>query len=481
MGCESCSNNASGLPKGCKNNGACGISGCEKLEVFDWLAGMQLPDHVKPFDIVEVRFKNSRKVFYRNAEGLELHIGDVIAVDAAPGYDVGVVSLTGELVRIQMNRRAVKDTIEIKKVLRKATNDDLEAWQGARKRETETMIHAREIAGGCNLQMKISDVEYQGDGGKATFFYTAEDRVDFRELIRKLAEAFKVRIEMRQIGMRQEAGRLGGIGSCGRELCCSTWLTDFRSVSTSAARYQQLSLNPQKLAGQCGKLKCCLNYELDQYRDAVKEFPPANTRLETAAGRANHFKTDIFKRIMYFMVEGEYGGSPLALGIDEVWEIIEMNKRGEKPGHIREFVAAVETVEEVTYQNVVGQDSLTRFDRSKSSKRRGNQRSGSRRPEGRDNRTAAPKGEAGAVAPQQRDNQPRPDRPDRNRNDRNRNKPRPEGNSGASKPEGGAQPPREGGGEQGERRRNNNRSRNRKPRGPRGEGQGGNSAPAADA
>lgn len=365
MGCESCSNNTNGLPRGCKNNGACGVSGCNKLEVFDWLAGMQLPDNQKPFDIVEVRFKNSRKNFYRNTEGIELHIGDVVVVESSPGYDVGVVSLTGELVRMQLKNKGVKDNHEIRKVRRIALEEDIERWQEARVKERETMMRSREIALMCGLQMKISDVEYQGDLSKVTFFYTAEDRVDFRELIRKLADAFKVRIEMRQIGMRQEAGRLGGIGSCGRELCCSTWLTDFRSVSTAAARYQQLSLNPQKLAGQCGKLKCCLNYELDQYKEAVKEFPPANTKLQLEKTRAVHFKTDIFKRIMYFFVEGEFGGSPIAVGLDDVLEIIEMNKRGEKPMSLHDFSIVEEVVEEEIYQNVVGQDSLTRFDRTK--------------------------------------------------------------------------------------------------------------------
>lgn len=376
MGCESCSNNASGLPRGCRNNGSCGVSGCNKLEVFDWLTGMQLPDNQKPYDIVEVRFKNSRKSFYRNTESLELHRGDVIVVDASPGYDVGVVSLTGELVRIQMRTKGAKDNHEIRKVLRKAQEEDIDRWQEARNMEKEAMLQARKLAAECSLIMKISDVEYQGDLGKATFFYTAENRVDFRELIRKMADAFKVRIEMRQIGMRQEAGRLGGIGSCGRELCCSTWLTDFRTVSTSAARYQQLSLNPQKLAGQCGKLKCCLNYELDQYKEAVKEFPPAKTRLETESGRANHFKTDIFKRTMYFIMEGERGASPVALQLDSVLEIIQMNERGEKPSSLHDFTIT-EEVEEEVYANVVGQDSLTRFDRKKSNARNKRRRGGS--------------------------------------------------------------------------------------------------------
>ncbi len=411
---------------------------------------MQLPEHVKLFDIVEVRFKNSRKHFFRNSDGLELHIGDVVVVDSSPGYDVGVVSLTGELVRVQMNRRNVKDNLEIKKVLRKASDDEISKWQEARKRENDTMMRAREIADSFQLQMKISDVEYQGDGGKATFYYTAEDRVDFRELIRGLAEAFRVRIEMRQIGMRQEAGRLGGIGSCGRELCCSTWLTDFRSVSTSAARYQQLSLNPQKLAGQCGKLKCCLNFELDQYRDATKEFPPANTKLETEAGRAFHFKTDIFKRIMYFSIEGERGGSPVAVGLDEVLEIIEMNKRGEKPASLKDFMI-VEQVEEVIFQNDVGQDSLTRFDRSRSNRGRG----GRRKPQGQPGNRSSNRGSGGnrsrrpssagdkpqqgdrnqgGNTPQAGENQPRKNRGGKGR--------RPGGNrgKGGGNPEGGNKP-----------------------------------------
>lgn len=461
MGCESCSNNASGLPRGCRNNGVCGISGCDKLEVFDWLAGMKLPEHVKLFDIVEVRFKNSRKHFFRNSDGLELHIGDVVVVDSSPGYDVGVVSLTGELVRVQMNRRSVKDNLEIKKVLRKASNEEISTWQEARKRENDTMMRARTIADSYQLQMKISDVEYQGDGGKATFYYTAEDRVDFRELIRALAEAFRVRIEMRQIGMRQEAGRLGGIGSCGRELCCSTWLTDFRSVSTSAARYQQLSLNPQKLAGQCGKLKCCLNFELDQYRDATKEFPPANTKLETEAGRAFHFKTDIFKRIMYFSIEGERGGSPVAVGLDEVLEIIEMNKRGEKPASLKDFMI-VEQVEEVIFQNDVGQDSLTRFDRSRSNRGRG----GRRKPQGQPSNRPSNRGGSSNRSRRPSSGGENPNQPDH----------RPEGNA----PQNGANPtngqPRKNRGGKG-RRPGGNRGRGGNPG---GGDQGGSNKPAGN-
>lgn len=385
MGCESCSNNGSGLPKGCKNNGACGVSGCNKLDVFDWLSGMELPAGQKPYDIVEVRFKNGRKSFYRNVDQLELQIGDVIAVESSPGHDVGIVSLTGELVKTQLQLKGVKDNHEVRKVYRKAKTEDVERWQEARKREEPSMQEARKIASELGLEMKISDIEFQGDGAKATFFYTAEDRVDFRELIRKFADAFGVRIEMRQIGMRQEAARLGGIGSCGRELCCSTWLTDFRSVSTSAARYQQLSLNPQKLAGQCGKLKCCLNFELDQYLEAVKKFPSGNTKLKTQGGIAFHFKTDIFKGIMYFIQQDQPGSSPVGIPVDQVKEIIAMNEAGEKPMTLMDFMVEEIVEKEEVYTNVVGQDSLTRFDqkkgrRKKSGKGRGPKR-GPKRPE----------------------------------------------------------------------------------------------------
>lgn len=364
MGCSSCST-GNGLPAGCKNNGACGTYGCNKLDVFDWLSGVPLPDGQKAFDVVEVRFKNSRKAFYRNGSGFELFQGDVVVVDASPGYDVGVVSLSGELVRIQMRKREIKDNYEVKKVLRKAGPEEIARWQEARLLEKETMMRAREIARSLNLQMKISDVEYQGDKSKATFFYTADDRVDFRELIRRYAETFRVKVEMRQIGLRVEAGRLGGIGSCGRELCCSTWLTDFRAVSTSAARYQQLSLNPAKLAGQCGKLKCCLNYELDQYVEALRGLPPSNVRLKLPKGIAIHLKTDIFKRQMYYIYDNQPGESPFALSVDAVREIIEKNKRGEEIGDLGEYYAPEEPVKEMDFAEVVGQDSLTRFDKRK--------------------------------------------------------------------------------------------------------------------
>ncbi len=387
MGCSGCSTGrgcstaSNGLPGGCKNNGSCGAGGCNKLNVFDWLANMELPGGQTTFDCVEIRFKNSRKEFFRNVNGLQLHVGDVVAVEASPGHDMGVVSISGELVRLQMKKRNVNPSSEeIKKIYRKAKPTDIEKWQEAQGLEQATMYRARTIAVKLNLQMKISDVEYQGDRTKAIFYYTADDRVDFRELIKVLAEEFKVRIEMRQIGARQEASRLGAIGSCGRELCCSTWLTDFRSVATSAARYQQLSLNPLKLAGQCGKLKCCLNFELDSYMDALKDFPEVNNvKLETNRGRAFHQKTDIFRRTMFFSYTDEPDNF-IPLTVDRVKEVMEMNKNGAKPEDLSIKIITPKIIEKnPDYENVVGQDSLTRFDQKKkvkfknSNKKRGDQ------------------------------------------------------------------------------------------------------------
>lgn len=447
MGCSSCSSN-NGLPAGCKNNGACGTYGCNKLDVFDWLAGMEVPMGQKAFDIVEVRFKNSRKGFFRNSTGLELFQGDVIAVEASPGYDVGVVSLSGELVRVQMKHKDVKDNYEIKKVLRKATQQDIEKWQEARKNEQETMMRARTIARELDLQMKISDVEYQGDKTKVTFFYTADDRVDFRELIKKYAEAFRVRIEMRQIGYRVEAGRLGGIGSCGRELCCSSWLTDFRAVSTSAARYQQLSLNPSKLAGQCGKLKCCLNYELDQYAEALKDLPSVAVKLKLPKGIASHFKTDIFKRTYYYTYDGKPEESPFPLSVDAVKEIIERNKRGVAIEDVEDFMDVEEVEEETDFAQVVGQDSLTRFDQKKRRKPGNNK---NRRPNNRQG--GQPSQNQGGAGGQQQGNRPQGNKPGNNQHP-------------PSGPREGQGPKNQGGGNRG-------RGPQRGPRGPRPEQKGG--------
>ncbi|SEK71803.1 Cell fate regulator YaaT, PSP1 superfamily (controls sporulation, competence, biofilm development) [Aquimarina amphilecti] len=374
MGCSSCSSGKDGQPKGCKNNGTCGTDGCNKLTVFDWLSNMSLPGGVAPFHCVEVRFKNGRKSFFKNTENLSLSIGDIVATEASPGHDVGIVTLTGELVRIQMKKKKVDvDSEDVKKIYRKASQKDIDIWQKARDREQSIQVRSREIAIRLKLQMKISDIEFQGDGSKCTFYYTAEERVDFRQLIKEFAQEFSTRIEMRQIGFRQEAARLGGIGSCGRELCCSTWLTDFRSVNTSAARYQQLSLNPQKLAGQCGKLKCCLNYELDAYIDALNEFPKMEIKLQTEKGTAVCQKIDIFKGYLWYAYEGEWMNWH-KISADHANEIIDANKKKEKVASLEEFASELIEDTKVDFENVVGQDSLTRFDQPKRSRRRNKNR-----------------------------------------------------------------------------------------------------------
>ncbi len=372
MSCNSCSSDINGVPKGCKSNGNCGSGSCEKLAVFDWLSNMALPSGQEEFDIYEIRFKNGRKHFFRNNDKLKIAIGDILAVEGNPGHDVGTVSLAGELVKVQMRKKGIAfDSEDIKKIYRKATQKDIDIWQEAREKEYDTQYRGREILGRLGLKMKLSDVEYQGDGNKATFYYTADDRVDFRQLIRDLASAFNIRVEMKQVGLRQEAARLGGIGSCGRELCCSTWLTDLRKVNTAAARYQQLSLNPQKLAGQCGKLKCCLNYELDTYLDALKEFPKTDVSLKTEKGDAVFVKMDIFKELLWYTYR-EDRSKWYKFSLDQVLEIIERNKSEEKIASLEEYEMELLVEEEssVDFENVVGQDSLTRFDLPKRNKNR---------------------------------------------------------------------------------------------------------------
>ncbi len=375
MACNSCSTGKDGQPKGCKNNGTCGTDSCNKLTVFDWLSNMSLPSGEKPYNWVEVRFKNGRKHYYHNTENLTLSIGDVVATQAQSGHDIGMVTLTGELVRVQMKRKNISDEgDDILKIYRKASQKDIDIWSKARDREEPMKVKARQFAIDLRLQMKISDIEFQGDSSKATFYYTAEERVDFRELIKVFAREFRTRIEMKQVGFRQEAARLGGIGSCGRELCCSTWLTDFRSVSTSAARYQQLSLNPQKLAGQCGKLKCCLNYELDTYLDALKDFPKTDIKLKTAKGIAVCQKTDIFKGHLWYAYEGEWANWH-KITTTQANEIIEANKNNDKIESLEEYASNVIEDTKAEFENVVGQDSLTRFDSPKrNNKRKNNKR-----------------------------------------------------------------------------------------------------------
>ncbi len=344
---------------------------CNKLDAFDWLRNIKPPEVSPVSDIVEVRFKNSRKDFFRATPDMDLKTGDIVAVEASPGHDIGIVTLTGEVVRLQLkNKKVDPDSEEIRRVYRKAKVSDIEKWVTAVKQEDSTMFRSREIADSLSLDMKISDVEYQGDRTKAIFYYTADDRVDFRELIRVLADAFGVRIEMRQIGMRQEASRLGGIGSCGRELCCSTWLTKFTSVSTNSARTQQLSLNPQKLAGQCSKLKCCINYEDACYQDMLKDFPDTETTLLTRKGEATFQKMDVLRRMMCYSYK-ESPGHIVTISTERAKEIIEMNRKDQRPDDIEDYQGIEPTgpADNFSTESNNLEDSLTRFDKPKTAKK----------------------------------------------------------------------------------------------------------------
>lgn len=347
-----------------------------KLEVYDWLK--DLPEAQQENDLVEVRFKNTRKGYYRNTTNIKLEVGDIVAVEASPGHDIGEVTLIGHLVPLQMRKHAPKHEVELKRVYRKAKPNDIEKYEEAKAREHSTMIRARKIAEDLGLNMKIGDVEYQGDGNKAIFYYIAEDRVDFRQLIKVLADAFKVRIEMKQIGVRQEAGRIGGIGPCGRELCCAGWMTNFVSVATSAARYQDISLNPQKLAGQCAKLKCCLNFEVDAYVEARKKMPSKEIELETKDNTYYFFKADIFARQITYSTDKAIPANLVTIDAGRAFEIIALNRRGIKPDRLERDDQQREPTKK-EYQDVVGQDSLTRFDNKKRKKKGGNGNSNNNR------------------------------------------------------------------------------------------------------
>jgi cell fate regulator YaaT (PSP1 superfamily) len=325
MSCSSCGTKEA---PGCQNNGHCSTGGCNKLNVFDWLSNMDMPA-LHRFEITEIRFKNGRKGFYRNDKKLDIVTGDPVVVDVPGGHHIGYVSLQGELVRLQMTKKGIADNDEIKEIYRKASGRDLERWEETKNREPSVLYRTKEIIQERKMEMKLTDVEYQADGTKATFYYSADDRVDFRELIKILASEFRIRIEMRQINLREEAGRIGGVGVCGRELCCSTWLSDFKAVSTQAARYQNLSLNPSKLSGQCGRLKCCLNYELDTYMEALKDIPELNNPLKTERGLAVLQKTDIFRKIMWFGYEDD--NNWYSVNVKRVKEILNLNEKGIKP------------------------------------------------------------------------------------------------------------------------------------------------------
>ncbi len=361
---------------------------CVKLDVYNWLSDIENTSN--PEEFIEIRFKNTRKDYFRNVNQLKLEVGELVAVEASPGHDIGMVSMIGDLVRRQMKRHKVTLVNgEMKKVYRKAKQADIEKWEASMKREHETMIKSRQITAELNLNMKIGDVEYQGDGTKAIFYYIADDRVDFRQLIKVLAETFHIRVEMKQIGARQEAGRIGGIGPCGRQLCCCSWMSTFSSVTTGAARYQEISLNPQKLAGQCSKLKCCLNYEVDSYIDEQKFFP-SKVKLETEEGTFQYFKADVFKRTYWYVSDSRVPSGQYGVPVERVLKIINLNRKGIKPEKLIEVVDSTKEKAANDYGNVVGQDSLTRFDKPRDDSRK-NRRPGKHR--SRPVSQASPEGE----------------------------------------------------------------------------------------
>ncbi len=429
----------------CSNGGGCcAVRG--KLSCHNWLD--DVPGGLNQFDMIEVQFKNTRKGYYKNNTNIPLAIGDMVAVEASPGHDIGQVTLTGKLVALQMKKSNLRADAEILRVFRIAKASDLERFEAAKARENDTMIRSRKIAEDLRLNMKIGDVEYQGDGNKAIFYYIADDRVDFRQLIKILADTFKIRVEMKQIGARQEAGRIGGIGPCGRPLCCSSWMTNFVSVSTSAARYQDISLNPQKLAGQCAKLKCCLNFEVDTYAEAVKKMPPKDTWLDTKDSTYYHFKSDIFKREITYSTDRQMAVNLVTISADRAFEIIMMNRKGNRPDtlSIEENQKKAAPKE---FGDIIGQDSVTRFDknkRKKNNRNRNNSNSQERNNEenkGNDN--------------QQNGNQPRDNRPPRPPRDKNRNN-NPQRNDAAPRDNNA---PRQ----QGEQRQRQNNDRRRPNRG----------------
>ncbi|MDZ4072641.1 MAG: regulatory iron-sulfur-containing complex subunit RicT [Sediminibacterium sp.] len=435
MGCGSC---GTGKPNGCKSNGGCSTGGCNRLNVHDWLMNLPFSDPESSCKVVEVSFKQgSRKEFFRNTTLQFFEKGDYVTVEGVSGFDVGEVSLTGELVRIQMKKKGVDEfNPEMKKILRRSTERDIESFQISKSREKEMLARSRAMARTLNLEMKLSEVEVQADGKKATFFYTADDRVDFRELIKQYANDFKVKVEMRQIGIRQEAAKVGGIGSCGRELCCSTWLHDFKSVNTTAARYQNLSINQTKLSGQCGRLKCCLNYELDTYLDALQHFPDYADQLDTAMGPAYLIKKDIFKNLMWYVLPNNTKHYPLT--IQRVKEIKRLNQQGQKVEELQPVEVTSSKPKEVepAFVDVVGQISLRSLERN--DKRRKDQQRGDRRngPQQQGARGQGPR-------PQQ-DNKPQGSRPQGNQG-RGGQGPRPQGNQGRRQ---GPRPQGNQGGEQ---------------------------------
>lgn len=509
MGCGNCSSGTGGKPGGCKGNGGCSTGGCNRLNVYDWLKAIPLHDGAKPYAVIEMSFnKGSRKEFYRNNTNYILEKGDWLTVEGTSGFDVGQVSLTGELVKLQMKKYGVKENDVTKRVLHPATEEELETSVKNKEKEPETLIRSRAIARNLNLDMKLCEVELQADGKKGTFFYTADQRVDFRELIRVFATDFKLKVEMRQIGARQESGKVGGIGSCGRELCCSTWLTDFKSVNTTAARYQNLSINQAKLSGQCGRLKCCLNYELDTYMDALSVFPDHAESLETATGIAHLQKKDIFKNLMWYSYHGNNKQYPLT--IERVREIQKLNKEGKKADDLqpveleaRDARGSLKTAD-MGFVNDVGQITLKNLEKNKKKKKKGGgqgdnrakqaaeggnpaqakgpqqpkpqgQGGGGNRPERQNKGQQKPQGQGGQQQGQPKQNQPKPQRQPDNRpqgekpaqqtqQGEKNNQPRPQGNKQGG--QGNSNKPRE-----------NKPQQNRPPRQNEGGQQNGNAAP----
>lgn len=413
-----------------------------KLHCYNWLE--DIPGGMADCDMVEVQFKNTRKGYYKNSTNIPLEIGDLVAVEASPGHDIGQVTLIGKLVKSQMKKANIKPDAEVKRVFRKAKPADMEKFREAKAKENDTMIRSRQIAASLGLKMRIGDVEYQGDGNKAIFYYIADERVDFRQLIKVLAENFKVRIEMKQIGARQEAGRIGGIGPCGRPLCCASWMTNFVSVGTAAARFQDISLNPQKLAGQCAKLKCCLNFEVDAYVESVKKLPPKDARLETIDGTWYHFKTDIFKKLITYSSDKSVAANLTTIDARRAFEVIQMNKEGEKPAQLQR---EGEDKPKSDFIDLVGQDSISRFDKAKKKKRKpkGNGPKGGQS-QGDGNKPAADKPKGGENRPK---GEGKPKGDGKPRSDSNR--PKGDGKPRGEKPQ-GQRPQRQGKGDNGSNR-----------------------------
>ena len=469
MGCGSCGTSKDGAPGGCQSHGSCASGGCNRMNVHDWLANLPFSDPESSCRIVEISFNNgSRKDYFKNSSLNYYEKGEMVALEGVTGFDVGMVNLTGELVRLQLKKHRIDENgADIKKILRRATETDLAKMKENKAREKQVLIRSRAMARQLKLDLKMAEVEVQADGRKATFFYIADDRVDFRELIKLYAGEFKVKVEMRQIGARQEAGKVGGIGSCGRELCCSTWLTDFKSVNTNAARYQNLSINQTKLSGQCGRLKCCLNYELDTYMDALQFFPTDADMLETGKGRAFLVKKDIFRNLMWYTMADSNKQYPLA--IDMVKKIKAQNREGIKP----EFLETAEVVTgkpkevEPEYADIVGQISLNSLEKN-SRKRRDRERSqqqDNRPPQQRGQQQQAqgrqqnaPQGQRQQRPPQQRGNQQQQGQPGNNPQQQ-------QGNQGNRQQRPPQRPPQQGGG-QGQQGRPQRGPQNRGPQRP---------------